>query len=47
MFQNICQNENDITTVLQRDGMFLHIGDTQLPDYMTLCQQYTVRILLL
>jgi len=36
MFQNIYHNENDITTVLQRDGMFLHNGDTQLPDYMML-----------
>jgi hypothetical protein len=37
MFQNIYQNESDIITVLQRGGMFLHNGDTQLPDYMTLC----------
>ena len=37
MFQNIYQNESDITTVLQRGGMFLHSVDTQLPDYMMLC----------
>jgi len=37
MFQKIYQNESDITTVLQRVGMFLHNGDTQLPDYMLLC----------
>jgi len=37
MFQNIYQNESDITTVLQRGGMFLYNADTQLSDYRTLC----------
>lgn len=36
MFQNIYQNEGDITTVLQRVDIlvFFHNGDTQLPEWL-------------
>ena len=36
MFQNIYQNEGDITAVLQRVAIlvFLHNGDTQLQDWL-------------